>query len=94
MKQPLSEYPRPQFQRESYLNLNGYWDYAIIKDGEKLDKYQGKILAQYLIENNFVHNINISRMSIDEDINKSIFWELRCFIYADERYDKRNFGCW
>lgn len=25
----LPEYPRPQLVRDSYLNLNGYWDYAI-----------------------------------------------------------------
>ena len=53
----LQEYPRPQFQRESYLNLNGYWDYAIIKDGEKLDKYQGKILVPFALETP-INNIN------------------------------------
>ena len=26
----LKEYPRPQFVRDSYINLNGYWDYCII----------------------------------------------------------------
>ena len=25
---PLPEYPRPQFRRDSYVNLNGLWDYA------------------------------------------------------------------
>ena len=25
----LQEYPRPLLQRNSYINLNGYWDYAI-----------------------------------------------------------------
>ncbi len=25
----LKEYPRPQFVRDSYYNLNGYWDYCI-----------------------------------------------------------------
>lgn len=28
-KNPLAEYPRPQFVRDSYLNLNGIWDYSI-----------------------------------------------------------------
>ena len=27
--QPLPEYPRPQMVRDSYLNLNGPWSYAI-----------------------------------------------------------------
>ncbi len=26
----LKEYPRPQFVRDSYINLNGYWDYCIV----------------------------------------------------------------
>jgi len=25
---PRPEHPRPQFQRESWLNLNGEWDFA------------------------------------------------------------------
>ena len=32
---PLSEYPRPQFKRDSYFNLNGVWNYAITKTKEK-----------------------------------------------------------
>ena len=33
---PLPEYPRPQLKRESYLNLNGLWNYTITRaaDGE------------------------------------------------------------
>jgi len=26
---PWTVYPRPQMRRDSYLNLNGYWDYAV-----------------------------------------------------------------
>ena len=28
----LPEYPRPQLRRTSYINLNGYWEYAIVPD--------------------------------------------------------------
>lgn len=45
---PLSEYPRPQFARESYITLNGKWDYAILKTAEKFEgNYQGKILVPF-----------------------------------------------
>ena len=29
---PLSEYPRPQFVRDSYLSLNGMWQCAFTGD--------------------------------------------------------------
>lgn len=30
---PLPEYPRPQLARDSYLNLNGVWEYAVTAQG-------------------------------------------------------------
>ncbi len=45
---PLSEYPRPQFARDSYITLNGKWDYAILRKSESFNgEYQGKILVPY-----------------------------------------------
>lgn len=44
---PLPEYPRPQMKRDSYLNLNGEWDYAILKKDEPLKEYDGKILVPF-----------------------------------------------
>jgi beta-galactosidase/beta-glucuronidase len=35
---PLPEYPRPQFVRDSYINLNGVWNYEIL-DMEALPRY-------------------------------------------------------
>lgn len=43
----LSEYPRPQLVRESYLSLNGYWEYAIRKDKGFPAQYDGSILVPY-----------------------------------------------
>lgn len=43
----LPEYPRPQFVRDSYINLNGAWDYAILKVGQALEKYDGKIIVPF-----------------------------------------------
>ena len=48
-KVPFSEYPRPQLKRESYLCLNGEWNFSILnKKGEK--KYNGKILVPFVPE--------------------------------------------
>lgn len=44
---PLAEYPRPQFKRDSYMTLNGKWDYAIYRKSENFGGYQGKILVPY-----------------------------------------------
>lgn len=43
----LMEYPRPLLVRDSYLNLNGYWDYAFTKEYKQPEKYDGKILVPF-----------------------------------------------
>ncbi len=43
----LSEYPRPQLARDSYINLNGLWDYAIVGEEQEFDKYDGSILVPF-----------------------------------------------
>ena len=45
---PLSEYPRPQLVRDSYLCLNGKWDLLIETGKEKL--YKGDVLVPFPIE--------------------------------------------
>jgi len=43
----LTEYPRPQFERPSYINLNGLWDYAIQSKKGFPDSYDGQILVPF-----------------------------------------------
>lgn len=43
---PLLEYPRPNFIRESYLNLNGLWDFAIAKS-DMIGDYEQQILVPF-----------------------------------------------
>lgn len=44
---PLAEYPRPQFARDSYKTLNGYWDYAVFNRNDGFPGWQGKILVPF-----------------------------------------------
>lgn len=47
----LQEYPRPQMRRESYANLNGWWECTIRADQHEGDEeepvYSGKILVPF-----------------------------------------------
>ena len=44
---PLPEYPRPQMARDSFLNLNGPWSYAITKTPQRPQKADGTILVPF-----------------------------------------------
>ncbi len=47
----LPEYPRPIMERSDWKNLNGLWNYALIKKGEALPTaFQGEILVPFAIE--------------------------------------------
>lgn len=47
---PLQEYPRPQMEREQWTNLNGQWDFEIVKKGEEPKSFTDKITVPYSIE--------------------------------------------
>lgn len=45
---PLPEYPRPQFERDSFINLNGVWNYLISdKQYEIPEAYEGEIVVPF-----------------------------------------------
>lgn len=47
---PLPEYPRPQLRRESWINLNGVWRYAITKtvaNEAPPDQWDGEIVVPF-----------------------------------------------
>ena len=47
----LAEYPRPQMVRDTWMNVNGLWDYAIKPKNENTPaSYDGKILVPFAVE--------------------------------------------
>lgn len=48
---PLPEYPRPQLERVQWLNLNGLWNYALLKKGSRFPTtFDSEILVPFCIE--------------------------------------------
>lgn len=43
----LTEYPRPQMARESYLNLNGVWNYAVTQSEDPPQSFDKEILVPF-----------------------------------------------
>ncbi|MBQ9495205.1 MAG: glycoside hydrolase family 2 [Treponema sp.] len=44
---PLPEYPRPQLQRDSFINLNGVWQYAFTKTEDAPLIFDGDIVVPF-----------------------------------------------
>ena len=44
---PFPEYPRPQYERDNYMILNGTWEYAICDTDQMPTTYDGEILVPF-----------------------------------------------
>ena len=80
---PLNEYPRPQFQRDFWVNLNGEFDYAITSANSTFpEKYDGKIIVPFAIE--------CALSGVEKHITKDDrLWYRKNFTLSDEFKDKR-----
>lgn len=75
---PLNEYPRPQFQRDFWSNLNGEFDYAVTGNVAALpEKYDGKILVPFAIESALS---GVERTLMPNEI----LWYRKSFSLSDE----------
>ena len=47
---PWQAYPRPQMRRDSYINLNGQWDFTVKETAELPESYDKTILVPFCPE--------------------------------------------
>ncbi|MFA5742065.1 MAG: hypothetical protein WC874_04220, partial [Candidatus Izemoplasmatales bacterium] len=48
---PLNDYPRPQLVRSNWTNLNGLYEYTVLKKSVAFpDQFVGQILVPFAIE--------------------------------------------
>ena len=47
---PWQTYPRPQLKRESYVNLNGLWEFTVTEDKRLPKTYDKQILVPFCPE--------------------------------------------
>lgn len=73
---PLSEYPRPQFVRDSYISLNGTWDYSIRKTDNMPVVYTAQITVPFSPE------CELSGVSRVIKPDETLFYK-KCFTLPD-----------
>jgi len=85
---PRAEYPRPDFERESYVCLNGEWDFAYDDDNQGIVEkwYNNKQLEQKII----VPYTYLCEMSgINNQDFHDIVWYKKEFAYNKKKKDNR-----
>lgn len=79
---PLDDYPRPQLKRESYLSLNGEWEYAIRKNSDFPTNFDGKVLVPFSPE---TEKSGINKIVMPDDF---LFYKLEFDIPMEYLNDK------
>lgn len=81
--QVLTEYPRPQLERENWKNLNGLWSYAIRpKNAISNATYDGEILVPFAVES--------ALSGVGKTVGKdSILWYQTSFLLPSNFRGKR-----
>ena len=91
---PRSEHPRPDFQRDTFLNLNGPWQFAFDDqdEGLKLHWYTPGHAFDQAILVPFAYQTKLSGIGPTDEIHPML-WYRRSFEIPQEMAGKRIFLC-
>ncbi len=87
---PRSEHPRPDFMRDTFLNLNGEWQFAFDDQnvGKKEAWYQPGVELPLTITVPFAYQTKLSGLGPTDDIHP-VIWYRRVFTVPAEMEGKR-----
>ena len=93
MKIVRSEYPRPQFRREGWQNLNGEWEFAFDdkNEGIKSGLWQGKKALPLKINVPFTYEYPAS--GVGDAAQHDVVWYRRSFALVEENRGSRALLC-
>ena len=91
---PRPEHPRPDFQRDTFLNLNGSWQFAFDDqdEGLKLHWYTPGHSFDQTILVPFAYQTKLSGIGPTDEIHP-VLWYRRSFAIPPEMAGKRIFLC-
>ena len=87
-KLPRQEYPRPQFERENWLNLNGEWEF-------EFDDHAAGLAEKWYLDKSFSQKITVpfsyqsSLSGIGDSSFHDVVWYKRSFVLPAEMTGKR-----
>lgn len=81
----LTSYPRPQFKRDSYLSLNGIWQYKISKSDAIPEDFTGNIIVPFSPETEMNKDIN-HILQPDEYLFYKLVFNIEKSFIKDEVY--------
>lgn len=90
MKCYIKDYPRPQFVRGNWTNLNGIWDFAFDDDnkGEQNQWYE-KFQSEYSICVPFTYETRLS--GIEDESRHDFIWYHRTLHVEEGKLEKNNY---
>ena len=89
MKCYIKDYPRPQFVRNNWVNLNGLWDFAFDDENRgEAESWQEGFAAQHQINVPFTYETKLS--GIHDESRHDHIWYHKTIQVDGSRLDKEN----